>query len=159
MTDYTLTRSKRRTIAIYVRNGTVEVRAPMRTTKHEIDNFVKSKEKWISDRLTEYNKQQEKRDEFVRNNAALIPQLKAEYIAKAKAYIPARVTHFSKLMNVTPIAVKINGAKTRWGSCSGKKSLNFSWRLIMADDDVIDYVVVHELAHITQMNHSVRFWA
>jgi hypothetical protein len=62
-------------------------------------------------------------------------------------------------MSVTPIAVKINSAKTRWGSCSNKKSLNFSWRLIMADDDVIDYVVVHELAHLREMNHSPRFWA
>ena len=66
---------------------------------------------------------------------------------------------FAKRMDVTPTAIKINGAKTRWGSCSAKKSLNFSWRLIMADDDVIDYVVVHELAHIAEMNHSARFWA
>ena len=58
-----------------------------------------------------------------------------------------------------PSAVKINGAKTRWGSCSSKKSINFSWRLIKADDDVIDYVVVHELSHITEMNHSPNFWA
>ena len=62
-------------------------------------------------------------------------------------------------MNVTPIAVKVNSAKTRWGSCSGRNSINFSWRLIMADDDVIDYVIVHELAHIKEHNHSDRFWA
>ena len=62
-------------------------------------------------------------------------------------------------MSVTPSAVRINGAKTRWGSCSGKKSINFSWRLIMASDDVIDYVVVHELAHLLELNHSARFWA
>ncbi|MCL2086284.1 MAG: M48 family metallopeptidase [Oscillospiraceae bacterium] len=158
-TNYTLTRSKRRTIAIYVRNGIVDVRAPMRASKCEIDKFVQSKEKWISDRLAESRELQSKRDEFVQNNSAFIPQLKTEYIAKAKSYIPTRVMYFSKLMNVTPIAVKINSAKTRWGSCSGRKSLNFSWRLIMADDDVIDYVVVHELAHITEMNHSPRFWA
>lgn len=54
---------------------------------------------------------------------------------------------------------KINSAKTRWGSMSGKKSVNFSWRLILADDDIIDVVVVHELAHIKQMNHSDKFWA
>ena len=62
-------------------------------------------------------------------------------------------------MGVTPIAVKINSAMRRWGSCSSRMSLNFSWRLIMADDAIIDYVVVHELAHIKEMNHSARFWA
>jgi len=70
-----------------------------------------------------------------------------------------RVAHYKEIMGVSPAAVKINGAKTRWGSCSAKKSLNFSWRLIMADDAAIDYVVVHELAHMFEMNHSERFWA
>ena len=60
---------------------------------------------------------------------------------------------------VSPAAVKINEAKGRWGSCSSKKSLNFSWRLMMAGESVIDYVVVHELAHLKEMNHSPRFWA
>jgi predicted metal-dependent hydrolase len=76
----------------------------------------------------------------------------------AKTHISERAGRFSEQMNVSPSAVKINGAKTRWGSCSASKSLNFSWRLLLADDDVIDYVVVHELAHITEMNHSARFW-
>ena len=76
-----------------------------------------------------------------------------------KAVLTKKALAFAKLMGVTPAAVKINGAKTRWGSCSGKKNLNFSWRLMMADDRVIDYVVVHELAHIKEMNHSAAFWA
>ncbi|MCD7948205.1 MAG: M48 family metallopeptidase [Oscillospiraceae bacterium] len=72
----------------------------------------------------------------------------------------SRITgYYAKEMGVTPLAVKVTGAKTRWGSCSGKGSINFSWRLIMADDDVIDYVVVHELAHLKEHNHSARFWA
>jgi DNA repair photolyase/predicted metal-dependent hydrolase len=81
------------------------------------------------------------------------------YRMLAKRDLTNKVLDYAKIMNVMPIAVKINNAKSRWGSCSGKKSLNFSWRLIMADNDVIDYVVVHELAHISQMNHSERFWA
>jgi predicted metal-dependent hydrolase len=81
------------------------------------------------------------------------------YRRLAKQLLPERVEHYAKLMNASPTAVRINGAKTRWGSCSAKKSLNFSWRLVMADNAVIDYVVVHELAHIIEMNHSVRFWA
>jgi predicted metal-dependent hydrolase len=81
------------------------------------------------------------------------------YRLLAKRDLTAKALEFAKKMGVMPSAVKINGATTRRGSCSAQKSLNFSWRLIMADDDVIDYVIVHELAHITEMNHSARFWA
>jgi len=81
------------------------------------------------------------------------------YRILAKRDLTNRVFDFAKQMSVMPTVVKINSVKTRWGSCSSKKSLNFSWRLIMADDDVIDYVVVHELAHIIEMNHSQKFWA
>ncbi|MDR2558176.1 MAG: M48 family metallopeptidase, partial [Oscillospiraceae bacterium] len=81
------------------------------------------------------------------------------YRILAKSDLTLKVNNYSAQMGVTAASVKINGANTRWGSCSAKKSLNFSWRLIMADNDVIDYVVVHELAHIIEMNHSPRFWA
>ncbi|MCL2200267.1 MAG: M48 family metallopeptidase [Defluviitaleaceae bacterium] len=81
------------------------------------------------------------------------------YKILAKSHIIQRVKFFTPQMGVTPAAVKINSAMRRWGSCSSRKSLNFSWRLIMADDSIVDYVVVHELAHIKEMNHSVRFWA
>jgi len=76
----------------------------------------------------------------------------------AKRHITLRVMEFARKMNVNPTAVRITSAKTRWGSCSGKNSVNFSWKLIMADDETIDYVVVHELAHIKQHNHSQEFW-
>ena len=81
------------------------------------------------------------------------------YRAIAKHTLHKRNEHFAELMGVQPAGIKITGAKTRWGSCSGKNSINFSWRLVMADEDVIDYVVTHELAHIREHNHSPRFWA
>ena len=81
------------------------------------------------------------------------------YRMLAKKYLVERVRYFAGQMNVSPYAVKINGAKTHWASCSAKKSLNFSWMLIMADDDAIDYIVVHELAHLIELNHSAKFWA
>ena len=77
----------------------------------------------------------------------------------AKEYISKRAEEFSRQMNVFPSGIRITSAKTRWGSCSSKKSMNFSWLLLMADDDAIDYVIVHELAHILEMNHSKKFWA
>lgn len=195
MIPYTLTRSNRKTIALYVRDGAVEVRAPLKAPKRDIDKFVASKEKWITDKLAASNERQEQRKKFTLTYEDSVVYKGSKYPLSAKPgnrvgfddkrfYIPPDLTpeqikhacvqiyrmlakhdltnkvfDFAKQMSVTPAAVKINGAKTRWGSCSGKKSLNFSWRLIMADNDVIDYVVVHELAHITEMNHSVRFWA
>ena len=77
----------------------------------------------------------------------------------AKNFLPAKTAQYAERMNVRAAAVKINSARTRWGSCSGKNSINFSYKLIMADEDVIDYVVVHELAHTREHNHSAKFWA
>ena len=81
------------------------------------------------------------------------------YKMMAKRILPAKALEFAREMNVKPAAVRINSAQSRWGSCSGKRSINFSWRLIMAEEDVIDYVVVHELAHLIELNHSPRFWS
>ncbi|MDR3310130.1 MAG: M48 family metallopeptidase [Oscillospiraceae bacterium] len=194
MIDYTLARSRRRTVAIYIRDGAVEVRAPLRTAKRDIDAFVASKERWIAGKLAQSREQLRRRGEFALNYGGAVtlrgveyaltasgdgaradtdnpftlpPELTPEQIRSevvqiyrecAKRHLTERVAHFAGVMNAEPSAVKISGAKTRWGSCSGKKSLNFSWRLILADDGAIDYVVVHELAHLTEMNHSARFW-
>ena len=90
-------------------------------------------------------------------------EIKAEviriYKLVAKQIISEKVEFYAKELHVVPARVRISSAKTRWGSCSGKKNLNFSWRLMMAEDTVIDYIVVHELAHILELNHSSRFWA
>jgi predicted metal-dependent hydrolase len=191
---YRLTRSRRKTIAIHVRGGEVEVRAPLRTPKQEIDRFVLEKEQWIIKSLAKQRVQASQKKAFaldynssilLRGNAYLIaerngthagfdgtefyipPELTPEQIKTicirlykilAKPHIVQRVDFFASHMNVAPTAIKINSAMKRWGSCSSRKSLNFSWRLIMADDAIIDYVVVHELAHIREMNHSARFW-
>lgn len=89
----------------------------------------------------------------------LKPSIIGFYRNTAKAYITERVDFYAKQMGVKPSAIKINSAKTRWGSCSAKGSLNFSWKLMLADKKIIDYVVVHELCHIKEMNHSHKFWA
>ena len=193
--NYTLTRSNRKTVALYVRNGNIEVRAPLKMPKSDIDKFVASKEKWVTDKLAKSQEHLEQRETFELNYGAPVfyrgkqypiaertgnrlgfddmvfympPDLTSEQIKSAcvqiyrmlaKKDLTNKTIDFAKQMSVIPAAVKINGATSRWGSCSAKKSINYSWRLIMADDDVIDYVVVHELAHLTEMNHSKKFWA
>lgn len=76
----------------------------------------------------------------------------------AARILKERVEHFAALMHVEPCGIRITSAKTRWGSCSYKNHLNFSWRLIMCPQEVVDYVVVHELCHIYHKDHSKNFW-
>ncbi|MCL2077565.1 MAG: M48 family metallopeptidase [Oscillospiraceae bacterium] len=195
MIKYTLIRSKRKTVAIYIRGGGVEVRAPLNLPKSYIDDFVLSKEKWLAKQLQAERERINRRVEFTLDYGALLTcRGKAYIIDKSQSkhigvsdnsfYIPPNLTSeeikaacvkiykiiaksdlaektfkFANQMSLKLNAVKINSAKTRWGSCSSKKNINFSWFLIMAEDDVIDYVVVHELAHLIHMNHSKRFWA
>jgi len=80
------------------------------------------------------------------------------YKARALEVISERVKQYAQQNNFAPKQVKISSAKTRWGSCSSKGTLNFTWRLVMAPLDVIDYVVVHELAHLRVKDHSSKFW-
>ena len=79
-------------------------------------------------------------------------------VQKALCVIPERVEYFAEMMNVTYGRITIREQKTRWGSCSSKGNLNFNWKLVLMPEEVLDYVVVHELAHRKEMNHSERFW-
>lgn len=85
-------------------------------------------------------------------------QAETVYRRLARVCIEQKVRDYAQMLQVTPTAVRINGAKTRWGSCSGKNSLNFSWRLMLAPEPCVDYVVVHELCHILHHDHSPAFW-
>ena len=80
------------------------------------------------------------------------------YKKEAKEKITGRVAHYSRRFQLLPEGVKITNARSRWGSCSRDNRLSFSWRIIMASWTVIDYVLIHELAHIREKNHSKKFW-
>ena len=84
---------------------------------------------------------------------------RAALIAQAKEYLPQRTAHWSTVMGLVPAGIKITSARTRFGSCSGKNSICFSWRLMLYPPEAIDYVIVHELAHIRHHDHSPAFYA
>ena len=153
MDKYELVRSRRKTLAIEVdRTGRVVIRAPMRATGEQIERFVAAHADWIARaqarqraRLAAHPEPDEAR--------------RAELIRRAKEELPPKVAYYAQLMGVQPTGVRITSARTRFGSCSGKNSLCFSWRLMEYPEAAVDYVVVHELAHITHKNHGPRLWA
>ena len=153
MTDYTLIRARRRTMSLQLdRDGRAVVRAPYGVKKEFIDCFVAEHEDWLA-RARE--KQQNRR---LAHPEPTDEERKA-LIARAKEYLPMRVDYWSDIMGLTPTGLKITSARTRFGSCSGKNSICFSWRLMQYPPEAIDYVVVHELAHIRHHNHSPAFYA
>lgn len=153
MTDYTLIRSGRRTLSLSIdREGAAVVRAPYGVKKDAIDRFVSSHEDWL---LRARKKQEARR----LAHPEPTEQERAALIARAKADLPARVERWSAIMGLTPAGVTITSARTRFGSCSGKNRLSFSWRLMQYPDEAIEYVVVHELAHIRHHDHSPAFYA
>ena len=149
--EFEIVRSSRKTVCLQVtREAKVVVRAPRRMKKEDIDKFVLKHTEWIKEHLErriEKNEREKVDDEK-----------EAQLRALAKAVIPPKVEAFARIMNVFPSSVKITGAKTRFGSCSGKNGLCFSWRVMLYPEKAIDYVVIHELAHILHHNHSERFW-
>jgi predicted metal-dependent hydrolase len=80
------------------------------------------------------------------------------YRRQAQALFEARVAHYAPMMNVTPLVIKLSTAKTRWGSCTSNGTVRLNLQLIKLPTRLIDYVVVHELAHLREMNHSPAFW-
>jgi predicted metal-dependent hydrolase len=86
-------------------------------------------------------------------------RLKAWYVEEARKEIHARCMWFSLTTGYTPASIRISDAVGRWGSCTYKGGLNFSWRLVQAPLEIVDYVIVHELVHIRQHDHSKKFWA
>lgn len=151
--EITVKYSKRKTLALEItRNAEIIVRAPMKTSRKRIDEFVKSHGEWLNLHLERRKRIMEAHPE---PTEAEIRELKKS----AKELIPPRVEKYSKIMGLIPEHVSINSAKTRFGSCSSKNRLNFSCRLMQYDDRAIDYVIVHELAHIRHHNHSKDFWA
>ena len=153
MPPYEIIRSRRRTVALEVtREGKVLVRAPLRMPRTEIDRFVAAHAAWL-----------EKAQARVAARQAAHPPLTEEQREAlrqtAKALLPQRVAHYAAVMGVTPASVRITSAKTRFGSCSGKNGLCFSLYLMQYPQEAIDYVVVHELAHIRHHDHSPAFYA
>ncbi|HET6489025.1 MAG TPA: SprT family zinc-dependent metalloprotease [Syntrophales bacterium] len=193
--DYTVIRSKRKTIAVEItRDGGILVRAPLRLARREVFDFVDQNRGWITRKLAHARTLQEEKTprrflegesfpflgekhrlryvaggEYLRKengdfllgadlSARAGDLFRTWYRARAREILEERVAHFALQMGLACCTVRITDARERWGSCSAAGALNFAWRLVMAPLPVIDYVIVHELTHLVEMNHSRRFW-
>ena len=150
--SYSIIRSQRKTIAIQITaEGKVVVRCPHRTTVATVEAFLREKSDWIHAHL--------------RKKAALPPAepyTNAQRQAlgeRTKVLLEQRLPALAKKVGVTFHNVTVRAQRTRWGSCSSKGNLNFNCLLALVPPEVFDYVVVHELCHLREMNHSPKFWA
>ena len=154
--DYELIRTNRKTVAVQIMpDGRIVVRAPMRCALKNIEAFLTSKKAWIEKKVSERKGQ----NRLAEEDKLLFSEKELARLKKeARELLTAKTAFFAEKMGVTYENITIRDQKTRWGSCSSKGNLNFNWRLILMPEPVLDYVVVHELAHRKEMNHSKRFY-
>ena len=151
-----LVRSSRKTLAVQIRaDGTVIARAPLRMPKDRILCFLSEKASWIR---MQQGKMQEREKMRQQARIHLDAAQEKELRERAKSVLAQRTAYFARQVGVTYGRITVRDQKTRWGSCSQTGNLNFNFRLILAPPEVLDYVVIHELCHRRQMNHSAQFW-
>ena len=198
--SYHLIRSKKRrkTISLHIKeDGKVVIHVPYHTPKWEIEKFIKEKQSWVVQKISEKEKQiKEGEKTFLPGESFLYlggwypleihesdhkgPPLRLSfgnfilnkdhiggtrdlfiqwYKREAKEKIVERIDYYSHRLHLFPKGIRITKARSRWGSCSRDNRLSFSWRIIMASLPIIDYIMIHELVHIREKNHSKRFWS
>ncbi len=146
-------RSKRKTLAVEIkRDLSVLVRAPLFVSEKEIRRFLAEKSAWIEKHINKMKAKQET------TGAKLTQEELCALVTRAKDLIPKRVSYYADLIGTSYGRITIRKQVSRWGSCSGKGNLNFNCLLVLCPAEVLDYVVIHELCHRREMNHSQNFW-
>jgi len=162
------------------KNGVLQVRAPKFMLAFQIDTFLSKNKSWIDKQYSKIKERKENKKYYLFGEEinpplldnSSVPLNKGEdeaqrsrgiiekhYKSEAKKYIVPRCEELAQEHGFEFESIRITSAMTRWGSCSSNRTLNFSYRLIMAPADSIDYVIIHELCHLRQMNHSSKFWS
>lgn len=159
---YLLIRSKRKTYAIEASpDKGIIIRIPFKMPRKAVETVLTEHRDWIVSHYLDAERKKEQQRQREQNSPYTDIQrqyLEKHYREAAREYIPKRVDYFIRLTGGSYERITIREQKTRWGSCSGRGTLSFNWKLMLAPPAVLDYVVVHELCHLTHMNHSREFW-
>ena len=154
MFEYKVIFSDRKTAEIQVRlDGSVTVRMPKRATRRDADKFVNENLERIEKSLEKMARLREREI-----TGEELEKRRDECMRRAEKYLPERTEYFARIMGVRHTGVKITSAKKRFGSCSAKNGICYSWRVMLYPDELVDYVIVHELAHIRHKDHSAAFY-
>lgn len=152
--DYILIRSRRKTLSMSMTEEGLVVRAPLHLGAREIDAYVSGHERWI-------NNARARMEEEKRAIAAVAPLTQAELrglLERGREVFAQRAAIYAPKVGVEYARISVRAQRTRWGSCSAKGNLNFNCLLLLAPPEVLDSVVVHELCHLKELNHSKRFY-
>ena len=144
-------RARRINITVH-RGGIVRVTKPRRASMREIERFIAQSREWIM--------RMKKRVESLSKTSRIESSKKeyGKYKKEALALAKGRIAHFSKTYGVAPQTVSIRNQKSRWGSCSHRGLISLNYRIVFLPPELADYIIVHELCHLREMNHSRRFW-
>lgn len=154
--EYTLIRSRRKTIALQVNSkAELVVRAPNFAPKKIIEGFIAEKTKWLDEKIAIKKRQLEALEQNIEPRGE---QWYKDKKAQARKLFHERVDYYEKLTGLKVSKLKLSSAKTRWGSCSRAGNISLVWRLVMAPIEIVDYVIVHEIIHLRHPNHSKAFW-
>ncbi len=144
---YTIKKSKIKNLYIHIKEGQVIVKAPVRLQEKYIQEFINKKSKWIYENVKRYE-QKPKVEE----------KLDIKDVERLKEIIEKSIQKYSKTLGAIPNNIRIKNIKYAWGSCSSKKNITINLKLAKKDEKVIQYVVLHEMCHLKEMNHSTNFW-
>lgn len=152
--EFEVIRSNRKTFGAEIKQGKLIIRAPLQATSEDINSFMLKNRKWIDTHLAKAQAQQKAAEQYHKLSMEEI-QVLAD---KALEIIPERVKHYAPMIGVDYGRITIRNQKSKWGSCSSKGNLNFNCLLMLTPPEVLDSVVVHELCHRKEMNHSEMFY-
>lgn len=144
---YTMQKSKIKNMYIHIKEGKVIVKAPIRLKEKYIQEFLDKKSKWIYENIKRYEQKPKKEE-----------KIEQEDIERLKIIMQKSIEKYSKTLKVIPNKVRIKDIKYAWGSCSSKKNITINLKLAKKEEKIIEYVVLHEMCHLIEMNHSKKFW-